>query len=287
MLDLEKIREKWPVTYIVYSEEVGESGTHHFQGYIQMKAPARRAKMVKIIKRAHFEPQQAHNNEDARGYCMKTTDPTFISGPYESGRFRTQGDRSDLMHIKHQLDSGASDKQIADDHFGSWCRYNKSFALYRQLAVPKRTTLNDVVVIYGRPGLGKTYWVNDYYKPIYWATRPNNGAYYFENYNGENTILADDFYGWWPRDFILRLCQPYECRLPYRGGERECQATNIIFTSNSKPWDWYKERDIENITRRVTKWIYFTAFKTYSEFTDYNSFRTAVERREPPVIVID
>lgn len=287
LLDLDDIIKDWDVTYIIYSEEVGEIGTPHFQGYIQNKRSRALSWMKKIIPGAHFEAQLASSNEDARGYCYKPDDPTFIAGPYEAGKFRKKGERSDLAMVKKALDNGASDKQIADDHFGNWVRYNKAFSLYRQLSVPKRSTINDVVVIYGKPGLGKTYWATDYYKPIYWASRPNNGAYYFENYNGESTILADDFYGWWPRDFILRLCQPYECRLPYRGGEKECQATNIIFTSNRVPWEWYKERDIDNIIRRVTKWIFFTAFKTYTEFTDYNNFRAAVELVQPVCIVIN
>lgn len=122
------------------------------------------------------------------------------------------------------------------------------------------------------------------FNEIYWAQRPNNGAFYFENYQGQDAILIDDFYGYYPRDFLLRLCQPYECRLPYRGGEAECLARNIIFTTNKKPWQWYKEKNIENLTRRVTHWIYFTGYKTYSQFKDFQNFYEAVELREPDFV---
>lgn len=271
------------VTYAIYSEEVGDNGNYHFQGYIQMERSTRLAAMKKLIPNAHFEAQRARDNNDARNYCKKVGDPTYIAGPYEYGIFRSQGARMDLLAVKEALDNGATDLEIAEEHFPAFIRYHKSFTVYRTLKEAPRKEIHSVIVIYGSPGTGKTYWVNEMFTNVYWAQRPNNSAFYFENYRGEDAILFDDFYGWLPRDFLLRLCQPYECRLPYRGGESNCAARNIIFTSNRPIWKWYKdprsnsELDISNLIRRVTHFIYFTGYKQYHQTTDYAIHRQRIE----------
>ena len=259
--------------------------------------------MRKILSRAHWEPQRAKNPEDARNYCAKVDDPTFVSGPYEHGTFRGQGARSDLTAVKEALDNGKSDVEIADSHFNLWVstiiiiiliiiqiRYHKSFTAYRLLKEAPRKEIKNVWVIYGSPGTGKTYLVSDSFEDLYRAVRPNNSAFYFENYHGEEAMLFDDFYGWLPRDFLLQLCQPYPFRLPYRGGEANCSSTSICFTSNRVPWKWWKgkhgeELDISNFIRRVTKWIYFTGYKTYFETPSYESFRSKIEEAEKNTVV--
>jgi len=280
LLDFTTIKN---VQYAIYSEEMGDQGTYHFQGYIQMNRPTRLSAMCNIIPRAHFEVQRAGNSDDARNYCAKSGDPSFLAGPYEFGTYLQQGARVDLMAVKAALDNGESDLAIAENHFSSWIRYHRSFAAYRLLKEPRRTTIENVIVVYGSPGTGKTYWATDHFENIYWAARPNNTAFYFENYRGESTILFDDFYGGYPRDFMLRLCQPYEMRLPFRGGECNCLATNIIMTTNKKPWLWWldpqkREQDLSNFIRRVTKWIFFTAYKEYFESNDYSAFRNRIEQ---------
>lgn len=44
-------------SYVVYSEEVGESGTKHLQGYLECKIPSRLSHVRQFpgLSRAHFE----------------------------------------------------------------------------------------------------------------------------------------------------------------------------------------------------------------------------------------
>lgn len=145
LLDLELLSEQFGITYVIYSEEVGENGNHHFQGYVQLNRSRKRAYLQKALPGAHFEPQRAKNSDDARNYCAKVDDPTYISGPYEYGTYRKTGARTDLMAVKADLDSGVSESTIADNHFGAWVRYHKSFRAYVQLKAPKRTEIHSVI----------------------------------------------------------------------------------------------------------------------------------------------
>jgi len=262
------------IKYLLYAEETGETGNYHFQGMIHLQRSQRLSFLKKLIPTAHFEVQRGTNAE-AIAYCKKGGDSTLI---HEYGTpVGGQGTRSDLIEIKKKLDDGIDLKLIAQDdrHFGSWVRYHRSFGLYQTLTITPRTEIHSVVVIYGGTGLGKTTWVEEMFIDIYWVDRPNNGCYYFEGYEKQDCILIDDFYGWLPQDFLLRLCQPKELRLPYRGGASACVARNIIFTTNKTPWTWYK-RDMSNFERRVTDWIFFTGYKTYYHTKDYNNFRCKI-----------
>lgn len=273
MLDFSTLKT---CAYAIYSEEVGAEGTYHFQGYIQFTRAARLGALKKFMPRGHFEIMRG-SIDQAVSYCRKTDDVSFIAGPYEYGTIIRQGQRSDLMACKDALDSGKKLDYLWDHQFSDMVRYHKAFEVYAQIKAPRRTEFHTCVVIYGLPGTGKTYWATEYFTDIYWTIRPNNQSFYFEAYNGEDCILIDDFYGYYPRDFMLRLCQPYECRLAYRGGERQCLARNVVITTNKHPSRWWKTPDISNFTRRVTHWLHFTAYKEYTVYKDYLSFYAATD----------
>jgi len=266
------------VRFLCYSEETGDAGNYHFQGVIHLNRSQRLSYLRKLIPRAHFE-QQRGTDAEAIAYCKKEGDPSLI---HEMGMpIGEKGQRNDFLMIKKKIEDGIDVESIAKDnnHFSTWLRYNKSLVAYKQLVAKKRTEIHTVMVVYGPPGTGKTTWVNSEFTEIYWAARPNNGSFYFEGYRGEDCILVDDFYGWYPQDFLLRLCQHFECRLPYRGGESQCLARNIIFTSNKRPWNWYKNT-MANFIRRVTHWVYFYADRAYYITPDFIRFQNEVLRYE-------
>jgi len=73
----------WQSTYVIYQEEVGECGTHHFQGYIEMPKSVRCSHFYPSLRGAHFD-RAAGNPEQCKAYCSKAE--TRVGGPYEFGK---------------------------------------------------------------------------------------------------------------------------------------------------------------------------------------------------------
>lgn len=271
LLDLDDPR----IIYYIYGEETGDSGTYHFQGLIHLNTRIRLTAIKKIIPGAHFEVQRG-SNEEAIAYCKKEGDPFLIHewGTPLSGK----GARNDLLEVKAKLDKGASNMEIADAHFGSWVRYNKSFELYRSMKVPKRNLENapKVYIIVGPTNVGKTHLARDLAPEAHWQTRPrtkDTGAWW-SGYTGHKSIIIDEFYGWLPFDLLLRLCDKYPLTLETKGSQVECQADTIVFTSNGDPRNWYKNcsQHWPAFERRVTDWIYFTGPREFHQTSDPQRF---------------
>lgn len=98
--------------YLIYSEEMSSTGTHHFQGYVYFRNPQTMegAKRALEDETAHLEIRRG-THEEAKAYASKTTDPTFLSGPYEFGEEPQQGRRNDLEHLGSRILQG----ERADD----------------------------------------------------------------------------------------------------------------------------------------------------------------------------
>jgi len=57
--------------YAIWGREVGESGTPHFQGYVQFTKQRSRVQVSALLPTAHLEIQKARSNIDAQEYCKK------------------------------------------------------------------------------------------------------------------------------------------------------------------------------------------------------------------------
>lgn len=262
--------------YGIYSEEVGDKGTYHFQGYLQFTQKRRMVDLQKCIPGAHFEPQRAKINDDARNYCAKVDDPSYIDGPYEWGYYQKQGARSDLMDCKSMIDCGKSLYDVAQVHFSDAIRYTRGLQWYQSMVQKRqsqRTTFDGLTVIVGPTGTGKSHWAHTEYPDAYWLTRPQgkNANAFFDLYEGEKQLVMDEFYGWIPYDFMLRLCDKYKLQLPIKGSFAVCQITSVIITSNKHVWEWYKF-EIPALERRITKVIVFTGHQQCTIFPSYQDY---------------
>lgn len=89
--------------YVSWQLEAGESGTPHWQGYVELTATLRLNRMKKWLPTAHFEVARG-DRVAARAYTRK--DDTRIDGPWEFGDFGSggQGKRSDLALAASHID---------------------------------------------------------------------------------------------------------------------------------------------------------------------------------------
>ena len=122
-----------PYKYLIYSYEMASTGTVHIQGYVSFDKQMRLGVITKMLPGAHFEVRRG-NHQQAKNYCRKTEDVTFLDGPYEFGDDsdipNRGGTRTDLDDIKKAIDEGAKMEDLWDKYFKTTTRYYKAFEQY-------------------------------------------------------------------------------------------------------------------------------------------------------------
>lgn len=99
--------------YAVYQEEMGENGTRHLQGYIEMNEPVRFSHFNEWLGGAHFEKAKG-TSQQCTDYCTK--EDTRIGGPYVFGQPNVkQGTRSDIIGLRDAIKSGKRGRDLYDD----------------------------------------------------------------------------------------------------------------------------------------------------------------------------
>lgn len=174
------------------------------------------------------------------------------------------GSRNDLQLVKRSLDEGLDDLQIANEHFGSWVRYHKSFQAYRTLHAPKRglTDVTAIRVCIGASGLGKTHFVLEnspevYVKPL---------GKWWDLFKGTEDVLFDDFHGGIEFRELLRLANPGPYSVENKGGVVNFSSKTLWITSNIPPDQWYSAKvgDHAPLLRRIRAIYHFIGFKEYA-----------------------
>jgi hypothetical protein len=228
----EYVAEEEPlVNYIIYGREVGDNGTPHLQGYLELRRKRRLSSVKKLpgLLRAHLERRRGTATEAAT-YCRKDGNVVEYGAMAESN----QGKRTDLDSIREKIANGSTDVEIANEHFGDWVRYRKSFNAYRQLTNKKVARDIQVTVLVGAPGVGKTRLVFEKEGDDLFIC-PDEKLKWFDGYNGEAAILIDDYRGEGEPSYFLRLLDRYPVQLPVKGSYVPLQATRIYITSNQNP----------------------------------------------------
>lgn len=244
--------KKWEgIKFIVFQLERGENNTNHYQGYVQFISNKRIAALKKINRRAHWEKRRG-THDQAVAYCTKKE--TRISEPYKWGEEPEKGKRNDLLAVKELIDKGARLEMVADQHFGTFIRYNRGLKLYMNMKSGERTKKTEVTVIYGPTGTGKTRFCADNFPNSYWVYPQSSGsAKWWDGYDNEEVVIIDEFYGWFPHSYMLRLLDRYPMQVESKGGVSKFLAKQILITSNKSPDTWYPKLEAQypQLERRI------------------------------------
>lgn len=238
--------ENWCFRYLIYGIEVGESGTPHIQGYIELDKKVRMSAMKKLNNKIHWETRMG-TQEQAVEYCKK-------EGNWkEFGNLKNQGERTDLCRIRQMaLDEGLT----AVTRVGTMQQINvaKIFLTYNE---EPRDWKPEVTWIYGPSGKGKSKLAREILdsEDIYVK---NSGTKWWARYDNHEDVIIDDFRDtWWELTEMLSLLDRYEKVVEYKGGERQFRAKRIVITSIKHPRTCYRDsnEDIEQLLRRIDKII--------------------------------
>jgi hypothetical protein len=152
------------VSRMAVGDEVGESGTPHYQGAIIFRSAKRLTGVRALLPRAHWETMRA-GWEEAKAYALK--DKQVLWDKDEGG----QGKRNDLDHVRHSIDEGKTEADLWDLHFKQMVRYHKGIMrgahmlrpvtvagnyTAREFAMKLRWGKRKSVVLWGPSGVGKT-----------------------------------------------------------------------------------------------------------------------------------
>lgn len=240
----------WPdMKYVIWQVESGENGTPHWQGYIQFKTSHRLNWLkTRCSRTAHWEPRKG-THEQAVEYCSKSE--TRISGPFIFGDPPTPGKRTDLVELKQDLDEGLNLRQIASNHFAPYIKYARGIQSYRRLMSSPRNFKTTVTVLYGDTGVGKSKLMQTFAPLAYWKT---TGDKWWDDYDFQDEVVIDEFYGWLPYAYLLRLLDRYPMYVETKGGMVNFTAKHIYLAANNPPDLWYNWSDkmrFDPLDRRI------------------------------------
>lgn len=255
--------EEWKdVRYVCYQEEIGEEGTHHIQGYVQFKQPKRITQLKKYpgLERAHIEAQRG-TNQEAKDYALKDDETTVKDTKFEWGYFNPgQGARVDIYKLRDMVKEGKGLKAIYDNDETLLPALQYSRGLQTMIGTYNRDLRRNfktfVDVFVGETGRGKTRRAAEE-NPNYYM-KPHSK--WWDNYQHEEVVLFDDFYGWYPYNQLLILLDRYDCPVEYKGGYFQIAPKKVVITSNHHINDWYdrdKIKDIHPLIRRVDRYVWF------------------------------
>lgn len=242
--------EKSKIKYIIYGVETCKK-THrlHLQGYVELKNAYRIAAVKKILNdpSVHLEKRQGTRDE-AITYCRKDGVVT------EYGQNEGQGSRTDL---KISISDAKTVKDFAQKNPELYCRYRggiKDLMAWKlEDSVPEFRFV-DVTVYWGATGTGKTRSVEDESKECgnrLYTLGKDGDRCWFDGYDGQEILHLEEFNGWMPYSFLLRVLDGYRLRLPIKGGHTFSAWTMVYITSNVEPSRWYSFGMTPALQRRL------------------------------------
>lgn len=241
------------VRFLIAGREVGDAGTPHLQGYIELTNRARLGgvKGLPGLRRAHLEAARGDADSNIE-YCSKEGDVAIRFG--ETGP--TQGSRTDLLAVEESIRRGASAMDVCADHFGTFVRYTRGIERAIQLLAVPRSWRTQVVWFHGRTGTGKTRrayaeaeglcagrvsWIADQTLTWFDGWMPNSKG-----------VILDDFDGRAPIALLLRLFDRYPMKVPIKGSYVEWNPRIVWVTSNFTPRHLYGDHlQYDALMRRI------------------------------------
>lgn len=240
--------DKPKARYIIWGQEVGESGTPHLQGYCELSSPQRISWLKKLIPRAHFESRKG-TREQARDYCKK-------DGKWEEhGEWKAggQGARNDIHSLVKSVKEGKSFMDIVEEQPLTIAKHLKFYdRLVAHVEKEETKTFRKVQthILIGEAGTGKSRIAREMDENAF-SVNPED-TFPFDGYNGEKTIIIDDFSGQIKYKHLLRILDGHQLRINVKGSHRYAKWNKVFITTNEPAQEWYTVGLTPALKRRLT-----------------------------------
>lgn len=227
--------------------EQGEGGTEyrHWQLVLVHGEPIRFSTLKKKLPTAHLEP--VRDLRASLAYVKKEDSRVKGEKPLVKGDIRPgpgQGHRSDLDALRTRILQGqeTADDLILSDS-GAW-RHSRlvSDLVSARDRHRQEGKLRDVQVraVFGDTGTGKTSAAVQGLQALGSVCRVTHwGSGAFDGYDGQDSIIFDEFAGQPPLTELLTWLDTYPVALPARYRPRQAAFVRVVLCANSAPWAWY------------------------------------------------
>ena len=240
-------------------ERCPTTGKLHTQGYVEFYDQKRIGQVQTAIgdPGAHCEARLGSRTA-AREYCRKTKSRVIPGVQFQYGVWREDVNRKRTLYDLLKADMTIN--QLIDDSPQYFVRYHRGLLALqarRQKVQAKEWRQLEIIVLIGPTGTGKTRKATedstDYYK------LSSVSPLWFDGYEGEKTLIFDDFYGGLNYEKLLQLLDGYICNVPIKGGFVWARWTKVYFTSNADIDDWKfcpQVFDLSALRRRITSIVH-------------------------------
>lgn len=262
-----------PKGYVKYAiaqrECCPSTGRLHLQGYAEFRTTLTRGQVLSLLPGAHWSVRRG-KAEQCIAYCKKSETRDQVRetkggpegpGPWEFGTQSRQGHRSDLDVLAGLVRDGMPDHEIAQVAPGALLRYARNIDRLREACRPPPPIERPmrVTIIWGAPGTGKTHAAFEIDPELFRV--PSDDGKWFDGYQGQKTILIDDFQGDWPAIRLRTICDKWQMNVAIKGAFATARWEHVVITSNTHPRTWYPLERPEHraaLMRRITRIIHPT-----------------------------
>jgi len=252
--------------YAVWGYEIcPDTGRPHLQGYWYIQNKYDRGKFSSQFNNCWVGSADLTPTEN-RNYCLKLRPGDTPNEKYEEyGTLPTQGQRADWSQALSDLKTKPVIEVLESQPHLVPCQ-RALREVKNMFLKPLHRDVN-VIVLFGQAGAGKTRWAYDNYSDIY--DKPVGE--WWDKYDGQKTVLLDDFYGWIKYHDLLRVLDRYPYNAQYKGGYVYAQWDTVIITSNEHPRKWYKDKGLTPaLRRRLKKILYVSVIDGETSYEEVN-----------------
>lgn len=265
--------------YMCWGKEIcPKTKKKHLQGWIQFHKPHTLSWIKKKMGKddtTHWEPCKGSEIQNDK-YCQKEGKYETFGKWTEVGTKKVQGQRTDLEAIYSQIKEGVTKEQLWEQPkgFQTYCKYrNGILDAIKHFEQQKRKEFRKVEVeyCYGPTGTGKTRYAMESENAF---KIHGSDLKWFDGYNGETTLIIDEYANDIKITKLLGILDGYTLRLPIKGGFTYANWTKVIITSNLNKEELHamaNDRHRNALFRRINE------FKKFEEIAQSAPGNTILE----------
>lgn len=264
LLDWERLFETTSIVYVCWGKEIcPKTDREHYQGWFQLGTKDRfeTLKLKLGCVKLHLEAMRG-TQERNQEYCKKDGEWRTL------GDYVKQGQMKGVSSIYKAIEEkNVSELEISRENPEVHARHYRAFRIKRCLEYESKSRERrdvEVIVYQGLTGFGKSRKAlyddgSRMMKEDVYLIDGNN-LQWFDGYEGQNTMVIDEYANDVKITWLMRLLDGNQLRLPVKGGFTYALWNKVVITTNLDWESWHPNAKLEHreaVQRRITRWRTF------------------------------